>query len=332
MSSFDFNINNYTPLELFGVLNIDEDTATQQDIVDKTNAYIAKYTRDGNKRFIDFFTNMQYKLLDYLDSEEEDEDEEEDDPEVFIQEKEKDSDKEKETNSLEQPEQHPITEQNTPDTTTNFNVGVKKDKLNPNLKNVTSRLIYLDSQFRQASGSESSTDFTLDLSDPLTNLLSLKLYSVQIPYSWYIIDSQYNNNTFWISTSTNNYQIIIDSGNYTPASLVTELNLQFQAITNDLSGTYVSYNTNNGKISIDLSGSFLGNVDNYFTFFDFYNVLDTAQTVNNTLGWLMGYFAADGCVSNGQVSISTIDNVVFHKCIDQKNGQQHSEIDKFVVQ
>ena len=40
---------------------------------------------------------------------------------------------------------------------------------------------------------------------------------------------------------------------------------------------------------MDLSGSFLGNVDNYFTFFDFYNVLDTAQTVNNTLGWLMGY-------------------------------------------
>ena len=285
-SSFDFNINNYTPLELFGVLNIDEDTATQQDIIDKTNAYIAKYTRDGNKRFIDFFTNMQDKLLDYIDSEDE---EEEDDPEVFIQEKEKDSDKELDKDNLEQPEQHPITDQHAPDTSTNFNVGVKKDKLNPNLKNVTSRLVYLDSQFRQASGSESSTDFTLDLSDPLTNLLSLKLYSVQIPYSWYIIDSQYNNNTFWISTPSVNYQIVIDSGNYTPATLVTELNLQFQAITNDLSGTYVSYNTNNGKLSMDLSGSFLGNVDNYFTFFDFYNVLDTAQTVNNTLGWLMGY-------------------------------------------
>ena len=77
----------------------------------------------------------------------------------------------------------------------NFNIPVAQDTLNPNLENITTRFINLDSQFRQASGgSESmSTDYTMDLSDPLTNVLSLRLYSIQIPYTWYTIDYIYGN-------------------------------------------------------------------------------------------------------------------------------------------
>ena len=151
-SSFDFNIDSYTPLELFGILKLDEETATSQEIEDSIEPYIVKYTKDNNQLFIDFFTKMQEKLLDYLDSLDD-------------------------THKQQQQPQHPIIDVNAPNTGTNFNVGVKKDSLNPNLKNITSRLIYLDSQYRQSSGTETSTDFTLELSDPLTNLLSLKLYS-----------------------------------------------------------------------------------------------------------------------------------------------------------
>lgn len=65
---------------------------------------------------------------------------------------------------------------------------IAQDSLNPTLKNINQRLVVIDSQFRSSISPSSSTDFTLDLSDPLTNTLSLKLYSYQIPYSWYVID------------------------------------------------------------------------------------------------------------------------------------------------
>ena len=55
---------------------------------------------------------------------------------------------------------------------------VAQDVLNPNLENITTRFINLDSQFRQAAGGVDamSTDYTLDLSDHLDNVLSMRLY------------------------------------------------------------------------------------------------------------------------------------------------------------
>ena len=81
-----------------------------------------------------------------------------------------------------------------------YNLPISQDSLNPNLKNITSRFMNLDSQFRQptSSGESSATDYTLDLSEPLNNVLSMRLYSIQIPYAWYTVDSQLGTNCFWI--------------------------------------------------------------------------------------------------------------------------------------
>jgi hypothetical protein len=70
-------------------------------------------------------------------------------------------------------------------------VDVAQDTLNPNLTNTTNRIISLDSQYRQVSGINSvATDYTLDLSEPLVNVLSLRPYSFQVPYNWYTINTQ----------------------------------------------------------------------------------------------------------------------------------------------
>ena len=57
----------------------------------------------------------------------------------------------------------------------NFNVDVAQDSLNPNLENKTSRFVNLDSQYRQSTNviENTASDYTLDLSDPLTNLLNI---------------------------------------------------------------------------------------------------------------------------------------------------------------
>ena len=200
----------------------------------------------------------------------------------------------------------------------NFNVPVAQDSLNPNLKNTISRFVNLDSQFRQyTSGAEStSTDYTLDLSDPLTNVLSMRMYSYQIPYSWYVIDTVYGNTCFWITAIADdgvvyNVPVTVPPGNYTPDQFKDTLN----AILNGLFPpipptttpiTYVVYNENNGKLTLKLfGGQYIGSVDipsftisdsTIITFFDYSaqlqcetNCVNKSFYLNQTLGWIMGF-------------------------------------------
>ena len=198
----------------------------------------------------------------------------------------------------------------------NFNVPVSQDSLNPNLKNTITRFVNLDSQFRQYSnGSESSsTDYTLDLSDPLTNSLSLRLYSYQIPYSWYVIDIPYGNTCFWITDTSNNINIpiTVPPGNYTAVQFETTLNnILITLFTFPTTTTNpVVYNANNGKLTLYLNGGdYIGGLINGFDikpfiidsttvilFFDYTaqlqcetNCVNKAYYLNQTLGWIMGF-------------------------------------------
>ena len=55
-----------------------------------------------------------------------------------------------------------------------------KDSLNPLLKQTIKRIISIDSQYRNSQTNSPSTNFTFDLSEPLRDVVSLSLYSIQI--------------------------------------------------------------------------------------------------------------------------------------------------------
>jgi hypothetical protein len=198
----------------------------------------------------------------------------------------------------------------------NFNVSVAQDSLNPNLKNTISRFVNLDSQFRQfTSGAEStSTDYTLDLSDPLTNVLSMRMYSYQIPYSWYVIDTVYGNTCFWITATVGgvvyNVPVTVPSGNYTPDQFKKTLNIILNLLLSPPVTLYVAYNENNGKLTLNLfGGQYSGGTINgitippftidsttIITFFDYSaqlqcetNCVNKSFYLNQTLGWIMGF-------------------------------------------
>ena len=234
-SSFDTNANNYTISELLIILDLDDPTSTE--IIDTTNKYIERFESEGNAKMVNFFTDVQNKLVEYVDNLEEGGDP--DDLEFFnddeqanewyenevqkdnpIQ-KDKITERKQKIDVFEGGNQMPMNREQLGVNNT-FDLPVAQDTLNPNLKNVTSRFVNLDSQFRQASDT-SSTDYTLDLSDPLTNALSLRMYSVQIPYTWYLIDNQYGNTCFWIVIPYNDVdyevQVSFTPGNYTYDSL-----------------------------------------------------------------------------------------------------------------
>jgi hypothetical protein len=202
-------------------------------------------------------------------------------------------------------------------TTDTYQLPVKQDSLNPNLKNIITRFVNLDSQFRQyTSGTESSsTDYTLDLSNTLKNVLSMRLYSYQIPFNWYAIDSNYGNTCLWISNLEINVAISVPPGNYSPSQFVTTINNSFVKsgftfpASSDISGNSpVVYNINSGIITMYLengtyidkknaSNNFSITSDTVITFYDFTGVLQCNNNCfsksnnffNNSLGWLMGY-------------------------------------------
>ena len=191
-------------------------------------------------------------------------------------------------------------------TTDTFALPVKQDSLNPNLKNTINRFVNIDSQFRQyTNGADSTaTDYTLDLSDTLKNTLKLSLYSYQIPFSWYTIDTAYGNTCLWIlDTSGNAIPVSVPPGNYTQTEFRDQLNQSFLDAGFTFPTVPVSYNANSGIITLNLwDGShnptpFHINATTRILFYDFTGALQCKTSCrsssnhffNNTLGWLMGY-------------------------------------------
>ena len=135
-----------------------------------------------------------------------------------------------------------------------------KGKLNPLLQETVERVITIDSQYRQDKRSP-TTDFTLNLSEPLKDVVSMKLYSVEIPYVWWTISSSFGSNFFilkgnvpGINNGNHDYQIEITPGNYTPSELSKAINTSITSIKEiytdvDFGTTDVSYNPYNSKIT-----------------------------------------------------------------------------------
>lgn len=181
---------------------------------------------------------------------------------------------------------------------------IAQDTLNPTLKNTMQRILVIDSQYRQSiSANTSSTDFTLDLSDILTNTLSLKLYSFQIPYSWYTIDSTMGTSCFWVVYSGTTYNISIQDGNYDAQQLVTAIQYKLDSVLNVVApftgnNFDISYNPISGK-SCFLFATQVPPVSVEVVFYDseFYSSCSTtcanSMKLNNNLGWVLGFRPLD---------------------------------------
>jgi hypothetical protein len=130
--------------------------------------------------------------------------------------------------------------------TNNYDVPVSQGTLNPLLKNINTQILNIDSQYRN-NLNYSSSIFSLNLTEPINNALSLTLRSYEIPFSWYNISSNSNNNHFTIDSSC----ISISNGFYTRTEIITAVN---DAIIAAGKGTGASLNTINGLVTLNGSG------------------------------------------------------------------------------
>lgn len=345
----DTNISNYTLSELLDIVGIDNEDIDSEVIIEKTDSLIKQF-KSKNPELADFFMDVQTQLLEFAKGLEYNEEIDttgkivvegfgnneaiypagENQVNDWYTNQALKQSNENQYNKITQRKQKIDVFGNTNvpmkreqiATTDTYQLPVKQDSLNPNLKNTISRFVNLDSQFRQYTNGidTTSTDYTLDLSDTLKDALSLLVYSYQIPYSWYVIDDAYGNTCFWLhDTITNQYiNVYVPPGNYTAASFQTQLNNSFleAGITTppvgppyNLSANQpVYYNANNGIITLFLydgsyndplgiQPSFTINQNCSIVFYDFTGILNCREVClnksnhffNSTLGWIMGY-------------------------------------------
>ncbi len=315
----DTNINNYTLVDLLTILEID--VPTVENVTESTERYIRKYESENNQTMVFFFKDMRDSLLVYVDQLKTKKDAE-------YAEARAEYDlwwsSQQVLPQTDQVQKDKITERRNNVTTFNNqyfpmndkqlgvtnvkNVDVAQDTLNPTLTNTTTRIITLDSQYRQVSGINNlSTDYTLDLTEPLINVLSLRPYSFQVPYTWYTVDIQ--NSCFFITLTdggenTTSVTISLQYGNYSTTSFIEELTTSLTDAGFTFLDTPATFNSINGKLTLNLYGGTYTDGETTYeidgttvvTFFDPSNELSCyngpclpTTVINHTLGWLMGF-------------------------------------------
>ena len=117
---------------------------------------------------------------------------------------------------------------------------------NPFLITEIQRVVSFDSRYRKfltinatdCSGGQAnlqrrlytSSNYTVDLNQPLTNVVSITLDSVEIPNSWYTFSSDYGTNQFKMKLGgiyADECIIAIENGNYQREQLVQAINKRF---------------------------------------------------------------------------------------------------------
>jgi hypothetical protein len=285
MSMDIYNINNYSEKELYAIL--DMTNPSDRELEAKILHMIWKYDNMQNEsgnRLSRFFKDI-YDFFFKNEEDGEDEDEYKDENTSIIE-----NFTSKETPNAtvkgDSPSNaHSNAPSNAPSTMpivsadktdgrdVKYSVGLdySKDKLNPLLKQTIKRILSIDSQYREDKSSM-STDFTFNLSDSLRDVVSIKLYSIQIPYTWYTINSNFGSNVFYlkgnspgVNNGSHDIKISIPVGNYTAPELIAAtrksiISLQTNPLYTDINfgNTDISYNYANSKstLTLDLSNTY----------------------------------------------------------------------------
>jgi hypothetical protein len=188
---------------------------------------------------------------------------------------------------------------------------VKRDILNPELKHTLLRHVNVDSFYRQLiERDNANTDnYNFILNEPIKNVLSVNLYSIEIPYSWYTFSNAKGTTGFGISTIDINdvvykFSVSIPEGNYTPLALLDAVNrliadtLTATPITaggwyleqNPVNGCAYIYPSNGGpSTNTSPTNTFFYTI--ILTWFDSTFTIDTLvnSTINHNLGWYLGF-------------------------------------------
>lgn len=327
-NNLDTNINNYNIQNLFDIININPANANVENITYNSDKLIKNLNKQNKKKLANFITKIKHKLINYINSNNFHQQSSyqlnnwyQNQYPLNMNNQTQNNNITNRNNNVEtfNHNNHFQMRQNRLGVNQNYNLPVLQGYINPNLKNITTRIVCIDSQYRNNIFPYSyydinlpsfNTNFTIDLSEPLINVLSISLYSIQIPKSWYNIDSFIGNNCFEvIDHSGNIYSYSITPGYYDAVQLQTELN-KISSSGNGLNGLTFTYNSINNKFTI--SNNTVYTIDIYFFkkngFTDVANcnVCNNNSFQNNNFGWTIGFRNTPD--SSGNIVINVLSN------------------------
>lgn len=318
----DYNVDNYTLNELLEIIGLDL-PVTKPEIIDMTNLQIEK--NEENPNLVKFFTDAKTRLLNYLDDNVITEITDEgyglhreyvqrpynpDDPSVL--------ERVKGVNVITDRNKSVMLQgrYNNPG-------DIQQGYINKVFRQTDTKMITIDSQFRKIhtferpqigaticdiSGSEMptppyiSSDYIIDLPEPLTNVISMYVHSYEIPKTWYIFSNAYGTTSFQVNST----YYTIPEGNYTSADLITAL-----AGLTDATFTGITLNSVTNKVTITVASD-----TDVLKFYD--SSWDLSGCVQNgtykggakegyNLGWLLGFransytgatsYTSEGCIN-----------------------------------
>ena len=334
----DTNIDNYSVDDIMELLNL-PNNPTEYQVKDSGNKIIAKLKTEDNMPLVDFFQQALTKVLKSLlgDDDNNDINDNNDDNskneqfdetkqlgnwwknEYPAQSNKNQTDKyttRKNTTQIFQDNNHFQMNKEKLGVNQHYQLPVVQDELNPNLKYTITRLVSLDSQYSQnilpylggdSNSPSYNTDFTVNLSDQLNRVINMKLYSVQIPTTWYTFDESLGNLCFDYISGTTKKNISISSGNYTINELKTAIftdisnnnnifDLSLNIVNPEKGGLFQFINTGGNSINLvfyseggftDCNGSGCG----------------PGSKINQNLGWNLGFRIEPDVNGNVFVSI-----------------------------
>lgn len=192
-------------------------------------------------------------------------------------------------------------------------------RLNPtNIKTIT-KVLSIDTQFRENYYDTMSTDHLLVLPEPLNNVTSMRLSCIELPNMWYVFNKDKLNNIFRITVdynpyrmsntdSSETYSIEIPEGNYLVSTFEEFLNEYFRANDNL---KYIKYSINQltGKSIFRAVNTAGDNLENpYDTDLSFnFSVDFSVDGLSNmeTAGWMMGFEHEKYSSNSDDISIDT---------------------------
>jgi hypothetical protein len=182
------------------------------------------------------------------------------------------------------------------DTTFVNTLSYAKDNLNPILQQTIKRIISIDSQYRD-NKKQLSTDFTFNLSENLKDVVSLKLYSIQVPFTWYTISNRYGCNFFLLEGSSPginkgdfSFKFDISSGNYTGADkLAAAINVSIAKVSKEnpdisFGTTNISYNGDTMAAAISLDITQIYRESSYYLYFPYWTTPNDLADVSGLQG------------------------------------------------
>ena len=210
-----------------------------------------------------------------------------------------------------------------------------KGSYNPLDKRIVKKSINIDTRFRDNYYDSESSNFQVELPMKFNNVVSMQLTAMELPTSFYNVDTTFGNNFFALVDLSNNItqMCIIPDGNYTYADLINEINTILYNLTNTFFQNVVftldiNKESGSGRVIVGL-GKCEVNPDpatrNFVLNFqtDVNGQIDRATPLPLKFGWMLGfrngmYSNNFSYISEGLIDLSAPRYVFL--CIDDFNN------------